>query len=243
MNECSINFIGNNITEEKGHSFAIKVMDFMRDKMEKFQEETGHIYNLEATPAEGTSYRLARIDKIQYPDIIVANENAYKNGGQPYYTNSTQLPVNYTDDLFEALRLQDTLQTKYTGGTVFHTFVGESQLPIDSVKQLIKKVTANFRLPYITLSPTFSICPNHGYIFGEHFHCPKCQAESIEQECTVFSRIVGYLRPVNQWNNGKQEEYKLRSLFDKGGIEKKPKQLEQEESIPSVLVTAEYEKK
>ena len=243
MNECNINFMGNNIAEEKGHFFAMKVMDFMRDKMEKFQEETGHIYNLEATPAEGTSYRLARIDKMQYPDIIVANENAYKNGGQPYYTNSTQLPVNYTDDLFEALRLQDTLQTKYTGGTVFHTFVGENQLPIDSVKQLIKKVTANFRLPYITLSPTFSICPNHGYIFGEHFYCPKCQTESVEQECTVFSRIVGYLRPVNQWNNGKQEEYKLRSLFDKGGIEKKSKHLEQEESIPSVLVIAEYEKK
>lgn len=221
MNECCLNFQGEPIGTEKGHTFAVKVMDFMRDKMEHYQEETGHIYNLEATPAEGTSYRLARIDKMQYPDIIVANELAYAIGSQPYYTNSTQLPVNHTDDLFEALRLQDDLQTKYTGGTVFHTFVGESQLPTSSVKQLLKKITANFRLPYVTLSPTFSICPDHGYIFGEHFHCPKCKANGKEQECTVFSRIVGYLRPVNQWNSGKQEEYKMRTLFDSNGIEKK----------------------
>ena len=220
MNECCLNFSGNSITDKTGHNFAEKVMDFMRDKMEKFQEETGHIYNLEATPAEGTSYRLARIDKMQYPDIIVANDEAYNRGGQPYYTNSTQLPVNYTDDLFEALRLQDSLQAKYTGGTVFHTFIGENQLPTSSVKQLLKKVTANFRLPYITLSPTFSICPNHGYIYGEHTECPKCSEQGIEQECTVFSRIVGYLRPVDQWNAGKQEEYKVRALFDKGGVEK-----------------------
>ena len=199
-------------------------MDFMRGKLENFQEETGHIYNLEATPAEGTSYRLARIDKMQYPDIIVANEAAYKKGGEPYYTNSTQLPVNYTDDLFEALHLQDSLQTKYTGGTVFHTFLGESQLPVASVKQLIKKVTANFKLPYITLSPTFSICPNHGYIFGEYKSCPKCRTNGIEQACTVFSRIVGYLRPVDQWNAGKQEEFKERVLFDKRSIEKQPEQ-------------------
>ncbi|NOY95671.1 MAG: ribonucleoside triphosphate reductase [Chlorobi bacterium] len=221
MNECSLNFSGHLIGEEKGHDFALKTMDFMRGKLEEFQEETGHIYNLEATPAEGTSYRLARIDKMQYPDILVANEPAYKNGAQPFYTNSTQLPVNYTDDLFEALRLQDNLQIKYTGGTVFHTFIGESQLPANSVKQLIKKVTANFRLPYITLTPTFSICPNHGYIFGEHTICPKCKSGNIEQECTVFSRIVGYLRPVSQWNEGKKQEFIERKLFDTGGIEKK----------------------
>jgi ribonucleoside-triphosphate reductase (formate) len=221
MNECLLNYLGYNIAEPNGHAFAIKVMDFMRSKMGQYQEETGQIYNLEATPAEGTSYRLARIDKMQYPDIIVANEKSYQNGGQPYYTNSTQLPVNYTDDLFEALRLQDALQSKYTGGTVFHTFLGESQLPTSSVKQLIKKVTENFQLPYVTLSPTFSICPDHGYIFGEHFQCPKCKEEAKEQKCTVFSRIVGYLRPVDQWNEGKQEEYKLRSLFDIGGVEKK----------------------
>ena len=226
MNESCLNFTGSSIAKEQGHAFALKVMGFMRDKLEEFQEETGHIYNLEATPAEGTSYRLARIDKIQYPDIMVANEEAYRKGAQPYYTNSTQLPVNFTNDLFEALELQDALQTKYTGGTVFHTFLGENQLPVESVKQLIKTVTNNFKLPYITISPTFSICPNHGYIFGEHYTCPKCNVEGKAQSCTVFSRIVGYLRPVDQWNEGKQEEFKSRALFDKGGIiqreEKKP---------------------
>jgi len=221
MNECCLNFLGNGIGEQEGHRFAIKVMDFMRSKMEQYQTDTGHIYNLEATPAEGTSYRLARIDKMQYPDIMVANEKAYQSGAQPYYTNSTQLPVNFTDDLFESLRLQDDLQAKYTGGTVFHTFLGESQLPTSSVKQLIKKVTANFRLPYITLSPTFSICPDHGYIFGEHFQCPKCETQGVEQKCTVFSRIVGYLRPVEQWNQGKQEEYSARKIFDNNGVFKK----------------------
>ncbi|PID92561.1 MAG: ribonucleoside triphosphate reductase, partial [Bacteroidetes bacterium] len=237
MNECTLNFLGQGITDAAGHEFANRIMDFMRDKMEEYQEETGHIYNLEATPAEGTAYRLARIDKMQYPDIIVANETAYQQGAQPYYTNSTQLPVNYTDDLFEALSLQDTLQAKYTGGTVFHTFLGESQLPIESVKQLVKKVTANFRLPYLTLSPTFSVCPDHGYIYGEHFQCPKCKEANKTQDCTVFSRIVGYLRPVSQWNAGKQEEYKRRALFDKGGIDKseakkaRPKAAEVEEGV------------
>jgi ribonucleoside-triphosphate reductase len=220
MNESCLNIMGNDITSPEGHAFAVKVMNFMRDHLERFQDETGHIYNLEATPAEGTSFRLARIDKMQYPDIIVANEKAYKNGAQPYYTNSTQLPVNHTDDLFEALKLQDALQTKYTGGTVFHTFIGENQLPVESVKQLVKKITHHFKLPYLTLSPTFSVCPDHGYIFGEHEYCPKCQADGKEQKCTVFSRIVGYLRPVDQWNEGKQEEFKERSLFDKGGVEK-----------------------
>jgi ribonucleoside-triphosphate reductase len=220
MNECSINFLGSGIGEETGHEFAQKVMDYMRTKLEEFQVETGHIYNLEATPAEGTTYRLARIDKMQYPDIIVANESAVKNGAEPYYTNSTQLPVNFTDDLFEALRLQDDLQTKYTGGTVFHTFLGEKQLPNESVKQLIKKITHNFKLPYITLSPTFSICPDHGYLYGEYQTCPKCAEKGKEQECIVYSRIVGYLRPVNQWNDGKAAEFKDRKLFDKRSQEK-----------------------
>jgi len=220
MNECCLNYLGCPITEAEGYAFAQKVMDFMRQKMERFQDETGHIYNLEATPAEGTSYRLARIDKMQYPDIRVANEADYTCGAQPYYTNSTQLPVHHTDDLFEALRLQDGLQIKYTGGTVFHTFLGESQLPTSSVKQLIRKITSNFRLPYITLSPTFSICPSHGYLFGEHSTCPQCAVSHVEQKCTVFSRIVGYLRPVDQWNAGKQSEYANRALFDTGGIDK-----------------------
>ncbi|MCD4833381.1 MAG: ribonucleoside triphosphate reductase [Bacteroidales bacterium] len=215
MNECCMNFLGSGIGQEKGYAFSLKVMDFMRKKLEEFQEETEHIYNLEATPAEGTTYRLARIDKMQYPDIIVANESAVKKGAEPYYTNSTQLPVNFTDDLFEALRLQDNLQTKYTGGTVFHTFLGEKQLPVESVKQLIKKITHNFKLPYITLTPTFSICPEHGYLYGEYAICPKCKEKGKEQECIVYSRIVGYLRPVNQWNEGKVAEFNDRKLFDK----------------------------
>ncbi len=221
MNECCLNFKGCNIAESTGMEFSGRVMDFMKDKLESFQEETGHIYNLEATPAEGTSYRLARIDKVQYPDIIVANESAFRKGSQPYYTNSTHLPVNYTDDLFEALELQDLLQIKYTGGTVFHAFLGESQLPAASVKQLIRKMTGSFRMPYFTLSPTFSICPEHGYLYGEHNLCPRCLEHQKEQKCTVFSRIVGYLRPVDQWNEGKQEEFRERSLFDNNGIFKK----------------------
>lgn len=214
MNESCLNFLGSGLTSAVGHAFSLKVLDFMRGRLQDFQTETGHIYNLEATPAEGTSYRLSRIDKMQYPDILTANELAVKGGAEPYYTNSTQLPVNYTDDLFEALRLQDDLQVKYTGGTVFHTFVGESQLPIASVKQLIYKITHHFKLPYVTLSPTFSVCPQHGYIYGEHKTCPRCQDAGNEQKCTVFSRIVGYLRPVDQWNDGKQEEFRERKLFD-----------------------------
>lgn len=215
MNECCLNFLGSELVSDKGYAFALKVMDVMRAKLETFQEQTGNIYNLEATPAEGTSYRLAKLDKSEYPDIITANEIQVIKGANPYYTNSTQLPVGYTDDLFEALTLQDELQTRYTGGTVFHTFLGEKQLPADSVKALIKKVTSNFRLPYFTLSPTFSICPEHGYLFGEHPKCPKCATAGHETSCEVFSRIVGYLRPVIQWNDGKQEEFKERKLFDK----------------------------
>ncbi len=215
MNECCLNFLGSNIVQEKGYTFSIKVMDFMRSRLELFQEETGNIYNLEATPAEGTSYRLARIDKAEYPDIVTANEIHVQKGAKPYYTNSTQLPVNYTDDLFEALTIQDGLQTKYTGGTVFHTFLGEKQLPVESVKALIKKITSTFHLPYITLSPTFSICPEHGYIFGEHQQCPKCAEIGQVNNCEVFSRIVGYLRPVEQWNDGKQAEFRERKLFDR----------------------------
>ncbi len=214
MNECCLNFMGKSLISTDGHAFATRIMDFMREQLQIFQTETGHIYNLEATPAEGTSYRLARLDKEKFNDIIVANENEVQQGAQPYYTNSTQLPVGYTDDLFEALRLQDDLQVKYTGGTVFHTFIGERQLNSDAIKRLVYKIFNHFKLPYLTLSPTFSICPEHGYIYGEHNTCPQCQTNGKEQECTVFSRIVGYLRPVNQWNNGKQEEFKERKLFD-----------------------------
>ncbi|TAJ13968.1 ribonucleoside triphosphate reductase [Marinilabiliaceae bacterium JC017] len=215
MNECCLNFMGHDIGSDKGHAFSVKVLDFMRDVLEKYQDETGNIYNLEATPAEGTTFRLARLDKQEYPDLIVANQEHCNKGSKPYYTNSSQLPVNYTDDLFEALDLQDELQTKYTGGTVFHVFVGEDQLPIASVKQMIKKVTSTFKLPYITLSPTFSICPEHGYIYGKHETCPKCKDEGKNTTCEVFSRIVGYLRPISHWNDGKQEEFAERKLFDK----------------------------
>ncbi len=216
MNECLINFWGVDITSKQGNKYAENIMIFMRNKLQEFQNKTGHIYNLEATPAEGTTYRLAQLDKTQFPDIITANEQqVHKNGAAPYYTNSSQLPVGHTDDIFEALELQDNLQTKYTGGTVFHTFVGENKLPPKSVKQLVKMVCNNFKLPYFTLSPTFSICPQHGYIYGEHKQCPKCKANGIQIECEVYSRIVGYLRPVDQWNDGKQAEFEERKLFDK----------------------------
>ncbi|MHA7109427.1 ribonucleoside triphosphate reductase [Sunxiuqinia elliptica] len=234
MNECCLNFLGKEMISEKGHAFAVKIMDFMRERLQDFQAETGHIYNLEATPAEGTSYRLARIDKMQYSDIIVANEQHVAQGAEPYYTNSTQLPVAYTDDLFEALRLQDDFQVRYTGGTVFHTFVGERQLSSDAIKRLLVIVMNNFKLPYITLSPTFSICPSHGYLYGEHHQCPKCQADGVEQACTVFSRIVGYLRPVDQWNDGKRQEFDERKLFDhqSHGREKPLELIQLPEEVP-----------
>ncbi|MCD4740298.1 ribonucleoside triphosphate reductase [archaeon] len=213
MNECIVNLLNHTIADPEGQDLALRTMDFIRKKLQKYQEETGNIYNLEATPAEGTSHRLAKIDIETYPDIIVANQHAMERGGAPYYTNSTQLPVNFTDDMFQALSLQDPLQTKYTGGTVFHAFVGESKPPKESVKAMVKKVCDNFSLPYFTITPTFSICPEHGYIFGEHFNCPKCRGEGKETSCEVYSRVVGYLRPVGQWNNGKREEFKERKTF------------------------------
>ena len=222
LNEAALNLLGKTIGEKEGLAFAEKTLDFMRNKLADFQQETGNIYNLEATPAEGASYRLARVDKKNYPDIIVANESAVEEeGAEPYYTNSSLLPVNYTDDLFEALKLQDPLQTKYTGGTVFHTYLGESKPSNESVKNLVKKVCENFTLPYFTITPTFSICPKHGYIFGEHEYCPKCAAEGVKTKCQVYSRVVGYLRPVEQWNAGKKEEFKQRAMFDKTIIPKK----------------------
>jgi len=208
MNEACLNLFGKDIGTEEGIEFAKEIMLFMREKLEKFQEETGNIYNLEATPAEGTSYRLAKIDKNKFPDIIVANEEEYRKGAEPFYTNSTHLPVNYTDDIFEVLEKQDQLQTLYTGGTVIHIFVGEKIDSKEGIKKLVSTICKNFRLPYFTISPTFSVCPDDGYIKGEHFTCPKCG--SITE---VYSRIVGYLRPVSQWNKGKYEEFKLRRTF------------------------------
>ena len=178
MNESIMNFMpGEDITTAKGKEFAIKVLKFMRGKLEEYQKETGNIYNLEATPGEGTTYRFARHDKKRFGRIIVANEKAVREkDAKPYYTNSTQLPVNYTTDLFEALDLQDDLQTLYTGGTVLHGFVGE-KLEKNGVKKIIRKIAENYHLPYFTLTPTFSICPIHGYLAGEHHFCPKCDLE------------------------------------------------------------------
>ena len=207
MNEASLNarWIRQGIAEKEGHAFALRVLDYMRGRLADYQEETGNLFNLEATPAESTSYRLALKDKELYPDIITAGTEK-----KPYYTNSTQLPVGYTDDIFEALDLQDEIQSKYNGGTVLHLFLGEKISDINILKKLIKTIFSKYTLPYITITPTFSICPVHGYLSGEHWSCPKC---AVEQPCEVYSRIVGYYRPVQQYNEGKAEEYKERKVF------------------------------
>jgi len=210
MNEACLNLLKENIASPAGKEFSEKTLVFMRDRLAKYQEETGNIYNLEATPAEGTSYRLARIDKKKFPNILVADNEA---GIAPYYTNSTQLPVGY-ENLFDSLEIQDPLQTKYTGGTVFHIFIGEKEPSPEAVKTLVKKVCENYNMPYFTLTPTFSICPDHGYFFGEQEFCPKCKALGKETLCEVYSRVVGYLRPVAQWNEGKRAEFRERNMFD-----------------------------
>ena len=193
MNEACLNFLHEDIGSIQGKTFALEVMDYMRARIIKYQKETGNNYNLEATPGEGTSYRLAQLD-------IAKKYN--------YFTNSTQLPVNYTDDVFEMLDHQDELQTKYTGGTVVHIFAGERITSINATKNLVKKICSNYKLPYFTFSPTFSTCPNHGYIAGEHDKCPTCGAE-----CEIYSRIVGYIRPVKQWDKGKKQEFKQRKTY------------------------------
>jgi ribonucleoside-triphosphate reductase len=211
INETVLNLLGVNITAPEGKDFAVKILTFMREKLADYQEETGDIYNLEATPAEGTSYRLARIDKRKYPNITAANERLVQTmHAEPFYTNSSQLPVDYEGDLFEALEHQESLQTLYTGGTVFHIFLGERLHSWKSAAELVRKVASSSRLPYFTLTPTFSICPTHGYTSGEHKQCPICGAAS-----EVYSRVVGYLRPVDQWNDGKQAEFAIRKTFDK----------------------------
>lgn len=208
MNEACVNFLGEGIATENGQAFAIRAMDHIRMRIEALQAETDQIFNLEATPAEGTTYRFANMDKKKFKDIICANEEEYQQGKDPFYTNSTHLPVNYTDDLFEALELQDNLQTKYTGGTVQHLFLGEEVTDIEVVKQMVNKVSSSFRLPYFTLTPTFSVCPSHGYLTGEQERCGTCNAET-----EIYSRVVGYLRPVGQWNNGKQTEFCMRKTY------------------------------
>ncbi|MEE8597022.1 MAG: ribonucleoside triphosphate reductase [bacterium] len=208
MDEACLNLLGENIASDNSKAFTLRVLDFMRKKLIQFQEETGNNYNLEATPAEGTAYRLAKGDKDKYPEIICANEEEYKKGAPPFYTNSTQLPVNFTDDIFEALELQDEIQTKYTGGVVLHIFAGERINDYNIIKVLVRKICENYHLPYFTFTPTFSVCPTHGYLSGEHNECPKCGAQS-----EIYSRVVGYLRPVKQWNKGKKSEFKLRKTF------------------------------
>ena len=248
MNDALFNLGGLDITQAEGIEFAVRVLDFMRRKLSDFQEQTGTLFNLEATPAEGTSYRLARLDKRTYPDIKIYNQEAYayqlrredertnvaksaladqrtyvaksaladngngngKSAPAPYYTNSTQLPVGFSDDLFTALKLQDPLQTRYTGGTVLHCFLGEKMPAFQAAKALVKTVAENFHLPYFTLTPTFSICSQHGYLKGEQETCPHCGSR-----CEIWSRSVGYLRPVDQWNPGKQAEFKDRRTFDR----------------------------
>jgi len=210
MNEACENLFGQSIGSPQGRGFALRVMDYMRDLIVEFQKETGNNYNLEATPAEGTSYRLAKLDKKNLISVKCANDaDYYEKGAKPFYSNSTQLPVNYTDDIFEVLDHQDALQTKYTGGTVVHIYAGERINDTTVMKNLIKKICTNYRLPYFTFSPTFSTCQNHGYIAGEHYTCPKCG-----EECEVFSRVVGYIRPVRQWNEGKKEEFAARVNYD-----------------------------
>ncbi len=202
MNEACINLLGKNISTEEGKQFTIETLSFMRDKCLEYQKETGNLYNLEATPAESTAYRFGKLDKKMHPDIVTAGEK------EPYVTNSTQLPVDYTDDAIEAIEHQNEIQPLYTGGTIFHTFLGERMSSGETCKQLVKRIAYNTKLPYFSITPTFSICKEHGYIKGEHFRCPTCKKET-----EVFSRIVGYYRPIQNWNEGKQEEFKDRKEY------------------------------
>ena len=208
-NEAALNLLGVDIGTKKGKAFAEKTLDFMRDRLVEYQKETGNNYNLEATPAEGTTYRLAQLDKASFPDRAHFANGIGAEVKCPFYTNSSHLPVNYTDDLFELMDLQDNLQTKYTGGTVIHFFLGERMDDPQTLKKLVKTICENYKLPYFTFSPSFSICKNHGYIVGEHSECPKC-GEATE----VYSRVVGFLRPVSQWNKGKQAEFEMREHYD-----------------------------
>lgn len=208
MNEACLNLFGKDIGTDQGNAFTLRVLEFMREKLVTYQEATGNNYNLEATPAEGTSYRLAKSDKDRFQKIICANEDDYKQGLPPFYTNSSQLPVNYTDDMFEVLDRQDAIQSTYTGGTVQHLFLGEKINDPNMVKKLIHKICHDYTLPYVSLTPTFSVCPTCGYIKGEQWTCPHCK-----ETCEVYSRVVGYLRPVRQWNEGKREEYKARTML------------------------------
>ena len=207
MNEVGLNaaWLGQDLTHEETQEFAKEVLNHMRERLSDYQEQYGDLYNLEATPAESTTYRLAKHDRAEFPDIICAGGQ----GDTPYYTNSSHLPVNYTSDIFDALDIQDELQTLYTSGTVFHAFLGEKLPDWKAAAGLVRKIAENYKLPYYTLSPTYSICKEHGYLAGEHFQCPICGGKA-----EVYSRITGYYRPVQNWNDGKLQEYKNRKLYD-----------------------------
>ena len=192
------------LTNKETQKFAAEVLTHMRERLSDYQEMYGDLYNLEATPAESTTYRFAKHDKEEFPDIITANMN-----GTPYYTNSSHLPVGYTDDIFSALDVQDNLQTLYTSGTVFHAFLGEKLPDWKSAATLVRKIAENYRLPYYTMSPTYSVCKNHGYLIGEQPVCPHCK-----EKTEVYSRITGYYRPVQNWNDGKQQEFKDRKVYN-----------------------------
>ena len=216
MNEVGLNakWLGMDLTHEETQLFTKDVLNHMRERLSDYQEEYGDLYNLEATPAESTTYRLAKHDVAQFPDIKTAG----KEGDTPFYTNSSHLPVEYTSDIFDALDIQDDLQTLYTSGTVFHAFLGEKLDTWESAAKLVRTIAENYKLPYYTLSPTYSVCKEHGYIAGEHFTCPHCGAKA-----EVYSRITGYYRPVQNWNEGKTQEYKNRKLYDiKKSVLKKP---------------------
>jgi ribonucleoside-triphosphate reductase len=208
MNEVGLNaaWLRADLTHEKTQKFAREVLDHMRERLSDYQEKYGDLYNLEATPAESTTYRFAKHDKEQFPDIITANEN-----GTPYYTNSSHLPVGYTEDIFTALEIQDELQTRYTSGTVFHAFLGEKLPDWKAAAALVRKIAENHKLPYYTMSPTYSVCADHGYITGEEYTCPICGKET-----EVYSRITGYYRPVKNWNVGKSQEFKDRLTYNVG---------------------------
>jgi ribonucleoside-triphosphate reductase (formate) len=205
MNESALNFLGTDLRRAETRQFAVEVLAHMRKRLVSYQEETGHLYNLEATPGEGTSYRLAKSDRKKFTRMQIPG------GENPYYTNSTQLPVNATDDIFEALDMQKDIQKMYTGGTVFHGFVGESIDDAQTCKKLVRTIAENYEVPYFTISPTFSVCALHGYLKGEQFSCPNCG-----EETEVYARIVGYYRPVQNWNLGKKSEYKDRRGFKLG---------------------------
>jgi len=226
MNEAALNanWLGKDLTQPEAQQFAKDVLNHMREKLKDYQEQYGALFNLEATPAESTTYRLAKHDVKQYPNIITASEE----GGTPYYTNSSHLPVGYTDDVFEALSIQDDLQTLYTSGTVFHAFLGEKLPDWKSAANLVRKIAENHRLPYYTISPTYSVCKNHGYLPGEQFICPEC-GENAE----VYSRITGYYRPVQNWNEGKSKEYKDRKLYDVENSQVREIQTAEHKEVPT----------